>query len=404
MQLNIKFWLKFSLLNLSIVALLGVLMRYNIGFEFPFLDQKHIQHSHSHFAFAGWITHTLFVLMIYFLQTKIIDFRGNHYKKVLIANLICSYGMLFSFIIQGYAFISITFSTSSIFISYYFCYLFFKDLKLLKTDSITKNWFKAALFFNVLSSVGTFYLAFMMITKNVIQDLYLSSIYFYLHFQYNGWFFFGCMGLLYGFLNLQKSEHPFYNTSFKLFAASCIPAYLLSILWFKLPVWLYLIAIISGIIQVYSWFKLVLILIKTRKNSLKKWKTALKYIFLFAGLALSLKLVLQLAITIPSIGKWAYGFRPIVIAYLHLVLLAVFSLFLLFYIYSHHLFTVTPKVKLALLLFAIGVLFNEILLASQGLAAIGYIQIPYINGLLFAAAVVLFIGISSLSYFSFKKS
>lgn len=404
MQLNIKFWLKFSLINLSIVALLGVLMRYKIGFEFPYFDQKHIQHSHSHFAFAGWITHTLFVLMIYFLQTKIIDFTGNQYKKVLISNLICSYGMLISFIIQGYAFFSITFSTSSIFVSYYFSYLFFKDLKLLKTDSITKNWFKVALFFNVLSSAGTFYLAFMMATKNVIQDLYLSSIYFYLHFQYNGWFFFGCMGLFYGFLNLQKSEHPFYNTSFKLFAATCIPSYLLSILWFKLPVWLYLVAIVSGIIQVYSWFKLVSILIKTRENSLKTLETSLKYVFLFAGLALSIKLVLQLAVTIPSIGEWAYGFRPIVIAYLHLVLLAIFSLFLLFYIYSHHLFIATPKVQLALLLFSIGVLFNEILLASQGLAAIGYIQIPYINVMLFATAVVLLIGISSLSYFSFKKS
>jgi hypothetical protein len=45
-------------------------MRYKIGFEFPFFDQKHLQHSHSHFAFSGWISHTLMVLMIVFLEKK----------------------------------------------------------------------------------------------------------------------------------------------------------------------------------------------------------------------------------------------------------------------------------------------------------------------------------------------
>ena len=66
-------WLKhkglhISIFNLTIVAFLGVLMRYKIGFEFPFFDQKNIQHAHSHFAFTGWITRTLFVLMLLFLH------------------------------------------------------------------------------------------------------------------------------------------------------------------------------------------------------------------------------------------------------------------------------------------------------------------------------------------------
>lgn len=403
MQLNIKFWLKFSLINLCIVALLGVLMRYKIGFEFPYLDQKKVQHSHSHFAFAGWISHTLMVLMVYFLQSKLKDFEGNKYKKVIIANLICSYGMLIFFIIQGYALASILFSTTSLFVSYYFSYLYFKDLKILESD-VASNWFKASLWFNILSSAGTFYLAFMMATKHVIQDLYLSSIYFYLHFQYNGWFFFAAMGLLFGYLNIQKTEHPFIKTSFYMFAISCIPAYLLSVLWLKIPVWLYIIAIITGIIQIYTWFKLLFILIQKRKKSLENQSSIVKYTLLFAGLALSLKLILQVAITIPIVSDWAYGFRPIIIAYLHLVLLAIFSLFLLFYIYSQRFFEVTNAVKFGLTVFLIGVLLNEFLLGIQGLAAINYILIPYINEMLFATALVLLLGISSISYFSIKKT
>ncbi len=403
MVLNIKFWLKISLINLCIVAYLGVLMRYKIGFEFPYLDQKHLQHSHSHFAFAGWLTHTLMVLMVYFIQTKIADFNGNKYKNIIIANLICSYGMLISFIIEGYGAVSIVLSTSSIFISYIFAYRFIKDLKLLDDDFLAKSWFKAALFFNVISSFGTFYLAYMMASKNVVQDWYLSSIYYYLHFQYNGWFFFACMGLLFGFLNLRKSEHSFYETSFKLFAIACVPAYFLSTLWLDLPLWIYIIAVISAVIQVFAWFKFIAILLKTRKNILENYAPFLRYILLFVGFALSIKLLLQLGSTVPIISNLAFEFRPIVIAYLHLVLLAIISLFLLFYIYSNHLIVINKKIKYGILLFSIGVILNEIVLAVQGLAAFSYTLIPYVNEILFGVAILLLIGIVITTIYSIKK-
>ena len=154
MSFKCNFWLKFSLINLLIVALLGLLMRYKIGFEFPFLDQKHLQHSHSHFAFTGWISHTLIVLMILFLENKTkltANIPSDKYTKILVANLICAYGMLVSFIIQGYGLISIIFSTASLFVACVFAYFYFQDLKRIAKDDLSKNWFKAALFFNVFS-------------------------------------------------------------------------------------------------------------------------------------------------------------------------------------------------------------------------------------------------------------
>lgn len=403
MALNIKFWLKISLLNLCIVAALGVLMRYKIGFEFPYLDQRYLQHSHSHFAFSGWLSHTLMVLMTYFLQTKITSFNGNKYKNIIIANLICSYGMLISFIIEGYALFSITFSTASILISYVFAYQFLKDLKLLDNAWIAKSWLKAAVFFNVISSLGTFYLAYMMASKNIVQDLYHCSIYYYLHFQYNGWFFFACMGLALGFLNIRKTEHSFYETSFQLFAVACVPAYFLSTLWLDLPIWLYVIAVLSAIIQLFTWFKLLLILVKTRRDYLKNYAPLLRYILLFVSFALSIKFLLQLGSTIPAISQLVFGFRPIVIAYLHLVLLAIMSLFVLFYIYANHLIIISKKIKFGIILFSIGVILNEIILAIQGLAAFSYIPIPYVNEILFGIAILLFIGIGTIAYFSIKK-
>lgn len=404
MHLNTKFWLKISLLNLCIVALLGLLMRYKIGFEFPYFNQKNLQHSHSHFAFAGWVSHTLMVLMVYYLQNKIAAFQGNKYTKIIIANLICSYGMLVFFIIQGYGLISIIFSTASILVAYYFTYVFIKDLKLLDSNYLSKSWFKAALFFNVISSFGTFYLAYMMASKNFVQDLYLSSIYYYLHFQYNGWFFFGCMGLLFGFLNCRKSDHPFYETSFKLFTIACIPAYFLSTLWLDLPIWLYAITVFSALIQVYTWFKLLFILVKTKSDFLKNYSPLIRYILRFVVLAVSIKLILQLGSTIPALSQFAFGFRPIVIAYLHLVLLAIITLFIIFYIYANHLLYLNKKIKYGLLIFTIGILLNELVLATQGIAAFSYTLIPFINELLFVAAIILFVGIAIIAIFSIKKA
>ena len=417
MHFNSKFWLKFSLLNLLIVALIGLLMRYKIGFEFPFFDQKHLQHSHSHFAFSGWISHTLMVLMIVFLEKKKVllqaqdDNREKNienrffikYSSILSANLICAYGMLVFFIIQGYGLFSIIFSTSSIIVSCVFAYYFVKDLKLISDDDLSKNWFKTALFFNVISSFGTFALAYMMISKNIHQNEYLASIYYYLHFQYNGWFFFACMGLLFSFLQLKSSENSFFKRTFWLFFLSCIPAYFLSTLWWDLPIWIYLITVVAAFIQVYAWFRFLIIIIKSKREFLYNFPFFLRYILLFVAFALSIKFLLQLGSTIPVLSTLAFGFRPIVIAYLHLVLLAIISLFLLFYVYANHLIHFNRQIKIGVIIFSIGVLLNEIILAIQGVASFSYTPIPYVNEMLFGAAIVLVIGIGITAFYSIKK-
>jgi hypothetical protein len=341
--------------------------------------------------------------MIHYLQTKITDFNGNNYKTIIIANLICSYGLLISPIIPGLDLLSILFSSLSVLVSYAFCYRFSKDQKQLDNDNLIKKWFSTAIVFNVLSSLGSFYLVYMMISKNIVQNVYLSSVYFYLHFQYNGWFFFACMGLLYGFFNLKKSDHPFLNTFFTLFSCACIPAYFLSTLWLDLPLWLYTITTLAAFIQIIAWIKFLSLLIKLKKEFLKNHHLSLRYILFFVAFAFSIKLVLQLGSTLPNVSQLAFGFRPIVIAYLHLVLLAVISLFLLFYIYTSHLILITPKIKLGLLLFSIGVILNEIILAIQGIASFSYTPIPYVNELLFITALILFLGIGITTYNSLKK-
>jgi len=371
-KLSINNWIKISLFSLFIVAFLGVLMRYKIAFELPYLAQKNIQHAHSHFAFAGWVTQLLMVLMVRYLSYYTSESKISKYNTLFWINIIGAYIMLISFIIQGYGFISILFSTISIFVFVWFAIWFYKDSKEIPSHSLSKNWFLVSLLFGVISSIGTFVLAYMMATKHVPQDLYLSSVYFYLHFQYNGWFWFACTGLFVSLLQPNLTNTRENKTVFQLFAWSCLPAYLLSVLWLKLPVWVYALAVISAIVQVFAWFKLLKFSLSIFKVN-PRISAFLKILFKGIAFCVTLKLLLQFGSVFPAVSKLAFGFRPIVIAYLHLVLLAIISGFLLVYLYTNELVNRSSKTVLFLVIFIVGIFLNEMLLALQGIFSFEYI-------------------------------
>jgi hypothetical protein len=402
-ELPAKKWMTISLCSLLIVALLGVVMRYKIGFEFPFLNQKNLQHAHSHFAFAGWVSQTLMLFMVAMLQRTVSDTRLLLYKKILWANLISAVGMLITFSIQGYGFFSISFSTASIFIAFFFSFQFAADLKK-ATHVQQKNWFYAGLLFNILSTIGTASLVFMMVNKHIPQHAYLASVYWYLHFQYNGWFFFTCMGLLIFYLTavLQMPEPS--SKIFWLFAGSCIPAYGLSVLWMKLPIWLYIIVVIASVAQMIAWLVLVWYL-KIQHSKLAANLSKMG-VWLLSGIsvAITIKLTLQLTSVIPAVSQMAFGFRPIVIAYLHLVLLVITTLFLIAYAYLNGFVKIKSSTNAGILMLAAGIFINEAILGIQGIASFSYNAIPFANVLLFGAAIVMLIGISIIVLAQVKKA
>lgn len=374
---NLKGWLKLSLISLLTVGLLGVLMRYKICYELPFIDQKHTQHAHSHFAFAGWVTQTLMVFITSFLVNNHFSIQLKKYQTLLYLNLITAYGMLVSFMLQGYGAVSITCSTLSILISFVFAFFFWVDTHKTTVQTLAVKWFKAALFFMVISSIGTFILAYMMVTKQLEQHLYLASVYWYLHFQYNGWFFFACMGLLFSEVKISITDSGNMNLVFWFFAISCVPAYMLSTLWAKLPLWLYGITVVASIGQSYAWVKFLLVFKSYYAQLVEKSGKLIGYVIIVLALALSAKFLLQLGSTIPEVSEMAFGFRAVVIAYLHLILLAIISLFLIVFMHIKGLLTTQNKGVLATLIFTATVYANELVLGIQGVTSIAYVVVPF---------------------------
>jgi hypothetical protein len=395
-------WLRIGLFNLALVALVGLLMRYNIAYSLPLLQQKNMLHAHSHFAFAGWISHSIIVMMTACMSRASGVNYFPRYRVPLIANLLTAYAMLIAFIMQGYALFSIVFSTLSVFVSWWYSVMFWKDLSRLKTAILPARVFKAALVFNVISAAGPFFLAYMMITKTATTDRYLSSIYYYLHFQYNGWFFFGCLTLFLFWLSGSAVSFRKYNIAFILFAAACIPAYFLSLLWLDLPSWFYGVVSLSALAQVIAGFLLVASPAKEARERASRLPGAAKLLLILAAIALSLKLVLQLGSAVPALSHLAFGSRPVIIGYLHLVLLGIITFFLLGFGVANYWLHTSQLFKAGLYTFIAGIVLNELMLMIQGIAALKYYAIPYANHLLLAIAFLMFAG-ALLVYLSQRK-
>jgi hypothetical protein len=403
MSRSLSRYLKIAFLNLLVVAFLGVLMRYKILYSLPFIDQKNLLHGHSHFAFSGWITQTLMVLLVAYLSKATGKDEFITYKKLLLANLITAYGMLIAFPIQGYGIVSIFFSTLSVFISYIFAFFFWKDLNKIETQNVAHYWFKAGLLLNVFSSIGTFGLAFMMANKIADQTWYLAAVYFYLHFQYNGWFFFTSMGLFYVILPTKIIATNKLKRIFWLFALASVPAYFLSTLWMSLPLWVYILVVLASFVQVIAWIVFVSVLFTSRNIIITTISKEAKWLFGLSAVALTIKLLLQLSSTIPYLSQLAFGFRSIVIAYLHLVLLGVITIFLLGYIFTLNVLAVKKTTVYGVIIFVIGIFLNELMLMLQGVASFSYTIIPYTNELLLSFALMMFSGIILLLVSQLRK-
>ena len=393
MGISLSRWLRISFFNLLIVAFIGMILRYKIAFSLPIVDQKNLLHGHSHFAFGGWITQVLMVLLVHYLSQHKGEVFYKKYRWLLYGNLLSAYGMLIFFPVQGYAAGSIIFSTLSIINSYFFAVMYWRDLNELPFKNISHYWFKAALIFLVISSLGAFSLAFMMVNKVMHQKYYLAAVYYFLHFQYNGWFFFAAMGLLVSRLEIIIKAIKKFKAIFWLFCLSCVPAYFLSVLWMPIPLIVYCLVVASALAQFAGWMILIRLMLNNKASILSFIPKKGRQLLLLSAIALSLKLLLQLGSTHPALSQLAFGFRPIVIGYLHLVLLGVITIFLLGYIISMNMVNAGRTSITGAWIFVSGIIINEILLMLQGVTGLSYIMVPFINESLFVVAIIMFSGI-----------
>ncbi len=321
-MINLKKHIGVALFYFLLVALMGILLRFYVVTPLPF-NYKFLLHAHSHTALLGWIYLGLTTLIykVFLQDTE----KPILYKRIFYFTNICILGMIVTFPIQGYALFSIIFSTLFLFASYWFAWFAMKYVPLHFKNRASWRLIKMSLWYLVISSIGPWAIGGVMSTLGPTSIWYKTSIYFYLHFQYNGWFILALLGLLFYFFeekgihfNPHKLKSVFFLLNFGI-----IFTVFLSALWFKPPLIFYILGGIGAVAQILAFHDLYWTL-KEHFLTLKKEFGNQSWLLLkIAGVLMAIKIVMQLFSAHPYMARLAFQLKDFVIGYLHLVFLGI---------------------------------------------------------------------------------
>ena len=388
-------WIDIAILGLCMVGFTGMIMRSKIVFAIPFINYNHLLEAHSHFTFGGWVTLALMTLMVYELLPPATS-KKPIYQWLLGFIAISSWGMLIAYFLKGYASFSIIWSFIFILTGFAFSIVFIGDLLKTNLAKAPKLLAITSLICMVLSSSGTFYIAYIYYAKTFDAILYRDALFTYLHFQYNGFFSLAIFSVLFNQILKKAAWDTGIQTNINSFSillcASVIPSLFLTYLWQDPNNWFRAIAILGIVLllMVSTWF---IIAAKSFKHIFFDEKLVTRFLILISMGSFLLKTFLQCFTIFPLIGNAIFGNRPVIMGFLHLVFLAFTSLFILAYFSKNGLLDETKKfTRIALLVFAIAILLNEATLITQGLTTMlmsGGNQFPWV---LWVIGICLFSG------------
>ena len=392
---NRRIWVNLSIAGLTMVSLLGLLLRTKIIFTLPFINYNHLVEAHGHFTFSGWVTLSLQILLVNELLTEQ-QSRKVIYEWLIGAVAAISWCMMIVYLLKGYDASSIAVSSVFIFITFFFAYVFIKDVIRAGVSKPVRLLSISAVSCLVLSSFGPFAIDYIYFSHSFqsLTFLYRDSLFTYLHFQYNGFFSLAILSLLF---NEVEKKFPQNNSNeINLFTyvlvVSLIPALFLSFLW-QDPKTIYRIIAIAGSALT---FICCLLFIKIypllRTTYFRKERFQIRALFVISLFSFVLKLFLQCFTIFPPIGNAIFGNRPIIMSFLHLVFLCFVTLFILAWYARNQMLDANKRItRLALGLFAAGVVINEVLLMGEGLIIMFSPASVLFLWLLWAAAIWLLI-------------
>lgn len=319
-------YLHVPLYFLFVGSLLGVFLRWQFIAPTPGVNYTFFLHGHSHVMFLGWVFNALY---IGFVSNHIPGRDHKFFIALFIILQMTVVAMMISFPLQGYGFYSILFSTLHTIGAIIFAIRF---LIRTKTITTTAMWYaRMALIFFVVSTAGPFSLGYLMANEVGNSNWSNLSIYFYLHFQYNGFFFFGILSLFFSLL--EHKQIPFdvkkAKTAGWILAVVCVPAYLLSTLWTKPGQVVGITGLMAALAQCVGFVSLLRLLCEHATDLKERYTSPSLILLTVTFMALGVKFLLQVASAHPFVVQMAYELRPVVIGYLHLVLVGAISSFLL---------------------------------------------------------------------------
>lgn len=384
-------WLRLTFVYFFIVAILGIFLRLLFFQPIRGVWYDNFLHAHSHFAMLGWVFNFLFIALL----AAFVPERIKNYRILFWLAQIGALGMLLSFPIEGYAFYSISFTTLHVVVSWVFAFKFLHDIR--GKSGIEYSLIRWALGFMIVANVGPFGLGVAMGQGGSGSSFADLSLYYYLHFQYNGWFTLAVLAL---FFKLVKGYNIKLNTDAKdyfvpLIGISCILSFTLSMLWLQ-PGWrVYLTGYASAIGQVAALYLLWKFLYENHSDIKRNLSRSVYVILVLSFIAFVLKIAMQLASAFPEVASMAFEYRDLIIGYLHIIFIGFISFFLFAWLLQKGLLKISSKwAVMGMWVFLIGFILSELLIFGKPLVLLlNFSLIPAGIKLLFLISVLMPLGI-----------
>ncbi len=359
---------------------------------------KHILHTHSHIALLGW----LYNLALFFIGYTFLKEDVKKFNRIFWVSQITFLGMLFSFPFQGYAFWSISFSTLYLFTSYWLIFEIYRSSK--KLNEVEYKLLRAGGLFLFLSSIGPFALGAIMANQMKDSIWYHLSIFWFLHFLFNGFFYTVFLALLLReikkaiIISENKLKWVYYLTAF-----SIIPLYAEFVLESVSSTCLVALALLSSLAQLVSVF---LIIKELKIYFLQIVGSLKKTLFGLSILSLLFKVVFQLLASLPFLNELVFNSKStLIIGYLHMVMLGMFSLFFIWVLIEQKVINTNKLFKIGIWVFIAGVLLSELMLFGQGVANYAWhYSLPNYYVILFLVSGLMPLGVlGMLGSFGFSR-
>ena len=393
-------WTKVSLLSFFILSGFGLLLRSKFVFNLPHVDYVRLLDAHSHFAFAGWVSLSLLLLLPQFVW-KPTGSAAKWLCALMIALWVCALGMGLTFPFENTAQIGKKFSFLFILITYFISFIGWRLLNKDKQPFAVNLLIKCGLFCLVLSSVGPIFMGYLFSVKSLNALLYKNALFTYLHLQYNGFFSLTILGLFIHWVypKINQSQHKLINVFSVVICLSILPSMFLTYLS-ETPYLTFRLMAIFGSLFLGTTFVLFSMVFFRKQGLLSLTLYQFKWFLRISMGSFAIKTILQTFTIFKVISDPVFGNRAVIMGFLHLVFLAFVSLFILSFLGEKGCFPSSKPYNqisnFGLRTIAVGIVLNVLILGVQGLGNLLIISNAAFPWMLWGCSILVFLGAGTL--------
>ena len=360
-----------------LTALLGFVLRLQLVYPLSGIQYGNLLHAHSHIAFLGWVFNAFYALALKrFVRPEQFRFFVVWFIVLQVANV----GMLIAYPLQGYAGISIAFTSLHMFGAVAFALRLWKSNT---ASAIAGPYLKASLVFMLLSGIGPLALGPLAALDLRSSPFYELAVYWYLHFQYNGWFI--CFLLAWILQEVPETSTRPAHQALRYWISGIALTFLLSVLWLQPPLWVFALAGIGAGLQLVG-FGYFARMFSDQRNRNFMGNGMIRFLCGLAVTALLAKNLMQLAAALPGFVDLANN-RFIVIGFLHWVFLVVVTPFLIAQGLRFSWLPDNLLSRASIVILITGILLTQLILFAAPVT--GTFGLPIPQSTLFAAGLML---------------